>query len=129
MAKLSTAQRIVIGFAIAPLALMGIAFYALNDLATLKQQSEVIVKQDWPKIEPMMVIATGVRDNARNTRDLLISKDNLQAQQSIDTTKKRITQAFEILAPLFDLPEGKAAYTALKKTAKRTSPRSPRCRY
>ena len=64
MAKLSTAQRIVIGFAIAPLALMGIALYALNDLATLKQQSEVIVKQDWPKIEPMMVIATGVRDNA-----------------------------------------------------------------
>ncbi|WP_460141613.1 methyl-accepting chemotaxis protein [Pseudomonas sp. S2_E01] len=115
MAKLSTAQRIVIGFAIAPLALMGIAFYALNDLATLKQQSEVIVKQDWPKIEPMMVIATGVRDNARNTRDLLISKDNLQAQQSIDSTKKRITQAFETLAPLFDLPEGKAAYTALKK--------------
>jgi methyl-accepting chemotaxis protein len=115
MAKLSTAKRIVIGFAIAPLALMGIALYALNDLATLKQQSEVIVKQDWPKIEPMMVIATGVRDNARNTRDLLISKDNLQAQQSIDTTKKRITQAFETLAPLFDLPEGKAVYTALKK--------------
>jgi len=115
MAKLTTAQRIVIGFAIAPLALMGMAFYALHDLATLKEQAVVIVKQDWPKIEPIMVIATGVRDNARNTRDLLINKDNQQVQQSIDATKKRITQALETLEPLFYLPEGKAAYLALKK--------------
>jgi len=28
----------------------------------------VLVKQDWPKIDPVMVIATGVRDNARNTQ-------------------------------------------------------------
>ncbi|MDI3271565.1 methyl-accepting chemotaxis protein [Pseudomonas sp. AL03] len=116
MAKLlSTAHRIVIGFAIAPLALMGIAFYALHDLATLKEQAVVIVKQDWPKIDPIMVIATGVRDNARNTRDLLIDKDNQQVQQSIDATKKRITQALETLEPLFYLPEGKTAYAALKK--------------
>ncbi|RON37944.1 methyl-accepting chemotaxis protein [Pseudomonas brassicacearum] len=115
MAKLTTAQRIVIGFAIAPLALMGMAFYALHDLATLKEQAVVIVKQDWPKIDPIMVIATGVRDNARNTRDLLIDKDNQQVQQSIDATKKRITQALDTLEPLFYLPEGKIAYAALKK--------------
>ncbi|VVN80612.1 hypothetical protein PS704_01074 [Pseudomonas fluorescens] len=115
MAKLTTAQRIVIGFSIAPLALMGMALYALHDLATLKEQAVVIVKQDWPKIDPIMVIATGVRDNARNTRDLLIDKDNQQVQQSIDTTKKRITQALETLEPLFYLPEGKTAYAALKK--------------
>ncbi|MBU6958872.1 MCP four helix bundle domain-containing protein [Pseudomonas sp. CVAP len=115
MAKLSTAQRIVIGFAIAPLVLTGLAFYALHDLATLKDQAMVIVKQDWPKIDPIMVIATGVRDNARNTRDLLIDKDNQQAQQAIDATKKRISQALETLEPLFDLPEGKAAYMALKR--------------
>lgn len=115
MAKLTTAQRIVIGFAIAPLTLMGMAFYALHDLATLKEQAVVIVKQDWPKIDPIMVIATGVRDNARNTRDLLIDKDNQQVQQSIDATKKRITQALDTLEPLFYLPEGKTAYAALKK--------------
>ncbi|POA28751.1 MULTISPECIES: methyl-accepting chemotaxis protein [unclassified Pseudomonas] len=115
MAKLSTAQRIVIGFAIAPLVLTGLAFYALHDLATLKDQAMVIVKQDWPKIDPIMVIATGVRDNARNTRDLLIDKDNQQAQQAIDATKKRISQALEALEPLFDLPEGKTAYRALKR--------------
>jgi methyl-accepting chemotaxis protein len=115
MVKLSTAQRIVIGFAIAPLALMGMAFYALHDLATLKEQAVVIAKQDWPKIEPILVIATGVRDNARNTRDLLIDKDNQQVQLSIDTTKKRITQALETLEPLFYLPEGKVTYAALKK--------------
>jgi methyl-accepting chemotaxis protein len=115
MAKLTTAQRIVIGFAIAPLALMGMAFYALHDLATLKEQAVVIVKQDWPKIDPIMVIATGVRDNARSTRDLLIDKDNQQVQQSIDATKKRITQALETLEPLFYLPEGKTAYAELKK--------------
>ena len=99
MAKLTTAQRIVIGFAIAPLALMGMAFYALHDLATLKEQAVVIVKQYWPKIDPLMVIATGVRDNARNTRDLLIDKDNQQVQQSIDATKKRLTQALEAPDP------------------------------
>jgi methyl-accepting chemotaxis protein len=46
---------------------------------------------------------------------LLIDKDNQQAQQSIDTTKKRITQALETLEPLFYLPEGKVTYATLKK--------------
>ncbi|WP_425335195.1 methyl-accepting chemotaxis protein [Pseudomonas mandelii] len=87
----------------------------MHDLATLKEQAVVIVKQDWPKIDPIMVIASGVRDNARNTRDLLIDKDNQQVQQSIDATKKRITQALDTLEPLFYLPEGKTAYAALKK--------------
>lgn len=114
MKQLTTAQRIVIGFAIAPLALVGLVFYALHDLATLKQQSEQIVQQDWPKIAPIMVIATGVRDNGRNTRDLLIDQDNQQAQASIGTTRERITQAFATLEPLLDTAEGKAAYAALK---------------
>lgn len=115
MARLSTAKRILLGFAIAPLALMGLALYALHDLATLKDQSVVIVQQDWPKISPIMVIATGVRDNARNTRDLLIDKDNQQVQQSVDNTKKRITTALETLEPLFYSAEGKVAYATLKK--------------
>jgi len=114
MTQLTTAQRIVIGFAIAPLALVGLVFYALHDLATLKQQSEQIVQQDWPKIAPIMVIATGVRDNGRNTRDLLIDQDNQQAQEAIGTTRQRITQAFATLEPLFDTAEGEAAYAALK---------------
>ena len=115
MAKLSTARRIAIGFAIAPLVLIGLTFYALHDLATLKEQAMVIVKQDWPKIDPILVIATGVRDNARNTRDLLIDKENQQAQQAIDSTKKRISQALETLEPLLDSADGKAAYAALKQ--------------
>jgi methyl-accepting chemotaxis protein len=86
MTRLTTARRIAIGFAIAPLALAGMALYALHDLGTLKQQSELIVQQDWPKIAPIMVIATGVRDNGRNTRDLLIDQDNQAAQQAIGTT-------------------------------------------
>jgi len=114
MKQLTTAQRIVIGFAIAPLALVGLVFYALHDLATLKQQSEQIVQQDWPRIAPIMVIATGVRDNGRNTRDLLIDQDNQQAQASIGTTRERITQAFATLEPLLDTTEGKAAYATLK---------------
>ncbi|MDB6445676.1 MULTISPECIES: methyl-accepting chemotaxis protein [Pseudomonas] len=115
MTRLTTAQRIVIGFAIAPLALIALAFYALHDLATLRDQAEQIVRQDWPRIDPIMVIATGVRDNARNTRDLLIDKDNAQVQQSIDATRQRITQAFATLEPLLVQPEGKAAYAELKK--------------
>ncbi|NUT74896.1 methyl-accepting chemotaxis protein [Pseudomonas sp. C1C7] len=115
MVKLTTARRIVIGFAIAPMVLICLTFYALHDLATLKDQAMVIVKQDWPKIDPIMVIATGVRDNARNTRDLLIDRENQQAQQSIDATKKRISEALEWLAPLLDSPDGKAAYAALKQ--------------
>jgi methyl-accepting chemotaxis protein len=115
MTRFTTAQRIVIGFAIAPLALIALALYALNDLAMLRDQAVQIVQRDWPKIDPIMVIATGVRDNARNTRDLLIDKNNAQVQQSIDTTRQRITQAFATLEPLFDQPEGKAVYAELKK--------------
>lgn len=115
MARLSTAKRIFIGFAIAPLALAGMVLYALQDMATLKAQSVVIVKEDWPKIAPMMVIATGVRDNGRNTRDLLLNKDSQQTHDAIDATKKRITQAFETLEPLLYSPESKSGYLALKK--------------
>ncbi|WP_325919698.1 methyl-accepting chemotaxis protein [Pseudomonas frederiksbergensis] len=115
MTRFTTAQRIVIGFAIAPFALIALALYALNDLAMLRDQAVQIVQRDWPKIDPIMVIATGVRDNARNTRDLLIDKNNAQVQQSIDTTRQRITQAFATLEPLFDQPEGKAVYAELKK--------------
>ncbi|NUT89622.1 methyl-accepting chemotaxis protein [Pseudomonas corrugata] len=115
MTRLTTAQRIVIGFAIAPLALIALALYALHDLAVLRDQAEQIVRQDWPKIDPIMVIATGVRDNARNTRDLLIDKNNVQVQQSIDATRQRITQAFATLEPLLFQPEGKAAFAELKK--------------
>ena len=109
MAKLSTAQRIAIGFAIAPLVLTGLALHALHDLATLKEQAMVIVKRDWPKIDPITVIVTGVWDNARNTRDLLIDKENQQAQEAIDATKKRISLALKTLEPLLDLAEGNAA--------------------
>lgn len=49
-----------------------------------------------------------------NTRDLLIDKDNQQVQEACDATKKRISLALQTLEPLFDLPEGKAAYAALK---------------
>lgn len=114
MIQLTTARRIVIGFAIAPLALIGLVFYALHDLATLKQQADQIVQRDWPKIAPIMVIATGVRDNGRNTRDLLIDQDNQQAQAAIGTTRQRITEAFATLEPLLDTAEGKAAYARLK---------------
>ena len=114
MTRLTTARRIAIGFAIAPLALAGMAFYALHDLGTLKEQSELIVQQDWPKIAPIMVIATGVRDNGRNTRDLLIDQDNQAAQQAIGTTRQRITDAFTELEPLFHTPAGQAAYADLK---------------
>ncbi|MGL5995476.1 MAG: methyl-accepting chemotaxis protein [Pseudomonas proteolytica] len=115
MTRLTTARRIAIGFAIAPLALAGMALYALHDLGTLKQQSELIVQQDWPKIAPIMVIATGVRDNGRNTRDLLIDEDNQAAQQAIGTTRQRITDAFTQLEPLFNTPAGQAAYADLKQ--------------
>ncbi|CAM2908602.1 methyl-accepting chemotaxis protein [Pseudomonas gessardii] len=115
MTRLTTARRIAIGFAIAPLALAGMALYALHDLGTLKQQSELIVQQDWPKIAPIMVIATGVRDNGRNTRDLLIDQDNQAAQQAIGATRQRITEAFTQLEPLFVTPAGQAAYADLKQ--------------
>ncbi|MCK9817575.1 chemotaxis protein [Pseudomonas chlororaphis] len=115
MATLSTAQRIALGFAIAPVALLGMGLYAVHDLATLKDQAAQIVQQDWPKIDPIMVIATGVRDNGRNTRDLLIDKDNPQVPPAIEATKQRITQAFATLEPLFDSTEGKAAYAQLKQ--------------
>ena len=46
MTQLTTAQRIVIGFAIAPLALVGLVFYALHDLATLKQQRRLQTYDD-----------------------------------------------------------------------------------
>ena len=68
--KLTTATRMLLGFSIAPLGLLLLALYSLSNLATLRDQSTSIVSQEWPKIEPIMQIATGVRDNERKTLDL-----------------------------------------------------------
>ena len=114
MTKLTTAARIMLGFSIAPLALLVLTLYALSGLGTLQQQASSVVTQDWPKIAPIMRIATGVRDNARNTRDLLLNKDNQQAQQSIENTKAGITQALNTLEPLLYLPKGQALFAQLK---------------
>ncbi|MDP3845907.1 MAG: methyl-accepting chemotaxis protein [Pseudomonas sp.] len=114
MTKLTTATRMMLGFGIAPVALLLLVLYALSGLATLKDQATSIVKQDWPKIGPIMLVATGVRDNARNTRDLLINKDNQQALQAIESTKARITEALDKLEPLLYLPKGQALFKQLK---------------
>ena len=112
--KLTTAVRMFLGFSIAPLGLLLLALYGLSNLATLRDQATTIVNQDWPKIEPIMQIATGVRDNARNTRDLLLNKDNVQARESLQATKQRITQAMDTLGPLLYLPKGQALFRQLK---------------
>ena len=112
--KLTTAVRMFLGFSIAPLGLLLLALYGLSNLATLRDQATAIVNQDWPKIEPIMQIATGVRDNARNTRDLLLNKDNAQARESLQATKQRITQAMDTLGPLLYLPKGQALFRQLK---------------
>ena len=112
---LSTAARMFIGFSIAPLGLLLLALYGLSNLATLRDQATNIVSQDWPKIEPIMLIATGVRDNARNTRDLLLNKDNVQARESLQATKQRISQAMDTLGPLLYLPKGQALFRQLKE--------------
>ena len=112
--KLTTAVRMFLGFSIAPLGLLLLALYGLSNLATLRDQATTIVNQDWPKIEPIMQIATGVRDNARNTRDLLLNKDNAQARESLQATKQRITQAMDTLGPLLYLPKGQALFRQLK---------------
>ena len=112
--KLTTAVRMFLGFSIAPLGLLLLALYGLSNLATLRDQATTIVNQDWPKVEPIMQIATGVRDNARNTRDLLLNKDNVQARESLQATKQRITQAMDTLGPLLYLPKGQALFRQLK---------------
>jgi methyl-accepting chemotaxis protein len=65
MTTLTTAARFSLGFSIAPLLIL--LLHALSGLATLENQASSIVAQDWPKVGPIMHIATGVRDNARNT--------------------------------------------------------------
>lgn len=113
-ANLSMARRMTLGFSIAPLLLLLLAIYSLSNLATLRDQATTIVAQDWPKVSPIMLIATGVRDNARNTRDLLLNKDDSAARERINVTKQRITQALDKLEPLMYLPEGKVLFQQLK---------------
>lgn len=114
MTKLTTAARIMLGFSIAPLVLLVLALYALSGLATLKEQASSIVEQEWPKVAPILHVATGVRDNARNTRDLLLNKDDSRAKESTENTKAAITKALDTLEPLLYLPKGQALFAQLK---------------
>jgi methyl-accepting chemotaxis protein len=114
MTQLTTARRIMLGFSVAPVAMLILVLVALSSLSTAVKEAAGAVEQDWPKIAPIMLIATGVRDNGVNTRDLLLNKNNQQAQQSLESTKARITEALQTLEPLLYLPKGKALFVELK---------------
>jgi methyl-accepting chemotaxis protein len=117
MTRLTIAQRIVIGFSIAPIALIAVALYALYDLRVLRDQAEQVAQRDWPRIGLIMAIATGVRDNATNIREQLIDRNDPKVQTSIDDTRQRIDKALATLYPLLDRrPEAKAAFATLKKS-------------
>ena len=104
MSKLTTAKRIILGFAIAPLALITVAIYALHDLGILKEQAVAIVEQDWPKVAPILTISNNLRENGKNTRDLLINNEKAPIYKAIDATRDSTGQALATLKPLLNTP-------------------------
>lgn len=120
MPNLTTAKRIILGFAIAPLALILVVIYALHDLATLKEQAVAIVDQDWPKVAPILTISNNIRENGKNSRDLLLTDGNKEhIYKAIGTTRDSTGQALTVLEPLFVTPKGIELYSALKQSRER----------
>lgn len=113
MPKLTTAKRIILGFAIAPLALVTVAIYALHDLGILKEQAVAIVEQDWPKVAPILTISNNLRENGKNTRDLLINDDKAPIYKAIDATRDSTGQALATLKPLLNTHSGTELYQVL----------------
>ncbi|RMM75480.1 Chemotaxis sensory transducer [Pseudomonas syringae pv. maculicola] len=113
MSKLTTAKRIILGFAIAPLALITVAIYALHDLSILKEQAVAIVEQDWPKVAPILTISNNLRENGKNTRDLLINDEKATIYKAIEATRDSTGQALATLKPLLNTPSGTELYEGL----------------
>lgn len=116
MSKLTTAKRIILGFAIAPVALVTVAIYALHDLEILKDQAVSIVEQDWPKVDPILTISNNLRENGKNTRDLLISDEKEPIYKAIEATRDSTGRALVTLKPLLSTPSGVELYQGLQQS-------------
>lgn len=114
MLPLTTAKRIILGFAIAPLVLVAVGAYALTDLGTLKDQAVAIVELDWPKVDPILAISNDIRENGKNTRDLLINADKEPVYKTIEVTREKVGHSLKALQPLFNTAEGVELYRKLQ---------------
>lgn len=121
-ANLKIGVRLSIGFGILILMTLGMGGTGLQRFAEVNAVNSRIIEKDWVKAEAANVINATTRANARNTMELLIVDDAIQAgrvKQSIEANKQVISAALDTLKQLIYLPEGQALLATL--TERRTA--------
>ena len=102
--------RLIMGFGSVLLVMAGIIVIAMMRFSSVDEINNRIIEKDWVKADAANTINTLTRANARNTMELLITKDPEQQKKiirRIGETKKIISDEFDLLSKLIYLPEGK----------------------
>ena len=111
MTSLGVSARLTAGFGLVLLVMTGIIVIAMMRFSYVDEINNRIIEKDWVKADAANTINTLTRANARNTMELLITKDPEQQKKiivRIGETKKIISNEFDTLSKLIYLPEGKA---------------------
>ena len=120
--KMRVSRRLATGFGLVLLMMSMIILIALARFSIVADINKHLIENDWVKADAINTIDSLTRSNARNTMELLIASDRAQAatiQTRIETTKKRINEAFATLETLIAESDGQTLLVKIK--AARTS--------
>eukprot|EP01034_Spumella_vulgaris_P041096 gene41096-50859_t len=117
LANLKIGARLGLGFGVVLLLMAALIGVGLQRLWQIGDLSATMVDKDWRKADAAATIATTTRANSALVLELFIVTDKTveaRIHADIDTNKKTISGALELLDQLVYLPQGKAMLAAIR---------------
>ena len=110
IANMKIGTRLGAGFALVLAMMAALVVVVLSSLSSVSDSNRQMVEKDWVKADTAHTINATIRANGRRTMELFFARDAAQTdaiQQRIETNKKSINDAVQVLEGLMYTDKGK----------------------
>ena len=117
ISNMKIGTRLGAGFALVLAMMVSLVLVVLASLASIGGSSSRVIEQDWVKAEAANTINAITRANARRTMELFFAQDaayTSKINQHIETNKKVINDAVQVLETMIHTDEGKTLLADFK---------------
>ncbi|WP_426145315.1 methyl-accepting chemotaxis protein [Polaromonas sp. DSR2-3-2] len=118
IANMKIGTRLGAGFALVLVMMVALIMVVLASLSSIGGSTRQIIEKEWVKADSAHIINATMRANARRTMELFFVQDAAQASminQRIETNKKSINDAVQVLEALMYTAEGRALLADFKE--------------
>ena len=118
IANMKIGTRLSAGFALVLAMMAALVVVVLSSLCSVSDSNRQMVEKDWVKADAAHTINATIRANARRTMELFFARDAAQTdaiQQRIETNKKSINEAVQVLEGLMYTDKGKSLLADFKE--------------